>query len=277
MIPTQLKPTEIDFWIEPPLLTAIHEQAVKIARDVNSKFIENYVNEVKEALKSRVKKIDESKIPRLNVYAIDSSYIVPPLELVGGVLTVISYGYVGYVNGIYDRYVTGEIFFEDIHEFEKALTRRTGILERELAIKLLRDKIEGRKSFDLLIIDGELLLHPLPYNLPVDDGVLRKGLDVIVELIRLAKRSKTTLVGVVKRVRSRLLSTFIGKCTPVNDKVMLSLILNRGEYVVLGTFGEILPKWIEINYTQCEIEKRCKGRKVKCEDVIERMKQRLVT
>ncbi len=263
----------IDFWIEPPLLLAIHSDAQKITRSVNYEEIFKVIEELKMKVKNKVVKIERKKID-LNVYAIDSSYTTPSLELVGGVLSVISYGYIGYLDGIYDKYVTGEVFFKDSHNFERELTRRVGIRERELVIKLLEEKMRGGKNVDLIIIDGELLLHPLPYNLPVENGLLKSVTKVVDKMLILAEKSKTALVGVVKRVRSRYLSILIGKCLPVNDKVASSLILDRGTYLRLGTYEEILPKWLEINYKDCELKKRCRDR-VRCSDVEKLMIKRL--
>lgn len=129
-------------------------------------------------------------------------------------------------------------------------------------------------KIDLIVVDGELLIHPLPYNTPVDNGVLRPVIHVIDEMIKLAKETKTAIVGVVKRTRSKYLSIFLNKCLPVNDKLITSLILKENEFLHIGKFSEILPKWIEINYTQCEKLKRCKD---KCsEDVEELLNMRLI-
>lgn len=263
----------IDFWIEPPLLLAIHSDAQKITRNVNHEEIFKVIEELRMRVKDRTVSIEKKKID-LNVYAIDSSYTTPSLELVGGVLSVISYGYIGYLNGVYDKYVTGEVFFKDSHNFEKELTRRVGVRERELVVKLLEEKMRRVKNVDLIIIDGELLLHPLPYNLPVENGVLKSITKIIDKMLVLAEKTKTALVGVVKRVRSRYLSILIGKCLPVNDKVASSLILDQGTYLHLGTYKEILPKWLEINYRDCELRKKCRGR-IKCSDVEKLMIKRL--
>lgn len=214
-----------------------------------------------------------SSTKTFNAYAIDSSYPTPPLELIGGVMTVLSYGYVGYLNGSYDRYMTGEVVFEDVGEFERVITRRAQVRERELAIKLLREKTKGRKGVDLVILDGEIPVHPLPYNLPVEGGVLARVTNVIGDLLDLAMKTKTPVVGVVKRVRSRFLSVLVNECLPMNDKLIASLVLNNGEYIVLGSYGDILPQWVKINYSDCELRKRCKGSN--CNDVKELMNRRL--
>ncbi len=59
----------------------------------------------------------------------------------------------------------------------------------------------------------------------------------------------------------------------MNDKLIASLVLNNGEYMVLGSYGDILPQWIKVNYSDCELRKRCKG--TNCNDVRDLMSRRL--
>ena len=261
----------IDFWIEPPLLLSVYSDAIRIAKKLNDIELLNLCNEIKSRIENCIQTISNNvDLNSITIYAIDSSYVNPPLELISGVLTVLSYGYVGFSKGKYDRYVTGEVYFNDVHDFEKHIHRLAIVRERELAIKLLKKK--GRE-IDILILDGEIYIHPLPYNLPVENGKLSSISKIINELFKSAKENEVTLVGVVKRVRSRYLSILINKCTQVNDKVITSLVLKPGQYYILGKFEEVLPKWIEINYKQCELIKRCKDKS--CPDVEEIMLRRL--
>ena len=274
VLPSDYGPGDIEFWLEPPLMLSIQSDVRRMVEERIDEQIMGLVRELRRELEGRglVRAIPSSSKP-LNAYAIDSSYPTPPLELIGGVLTVLSYGYVGYLNGSYDRYMTGEVVFEDVAEFERVITRRAQVRERELAIKLLRDKARGRKNIDVIILDGEIPIHPLPYNLPVEGGVLRHVINVIGELLNLASKTSTPIIGVVKRVRSRLLSILQGRCLPANDKLMATLALNGGEYVVLGSYGEVLPQWVRVNYGDCELRKRCKGGD--CREVISLMERRL--
>jgi hypothetical protein len=274
VLPNEYNPEDIEFWLEPPLMLSIQSDVRRMIEEGVSEHVMALVKELRHVLEARgfVRRISGASKP-LNAYAIDSSYPTPPLELVGGVLTVLSYGYVGYLNGSYDKYVTGEVVFEDVGEFERVITRRAQVRERELAIRLLRDKARGRRNIDVLILDGEIPIHPLPYNLPVEGGALSYITKVIGELLNLASKTGTPIVGVVKRVRSRLLSILQGKCLPVNDKLIASLVLNNGEYVVLGSYGEIMPQWVRVNYGDCELRKRCKGGD--CPDVRSLMSRRL--
>ncbi len=274
MLPSDYEPGDIEFWLEPPLLLSIQSDVKKIIDAGADSQVMSLISDLRRSLETSglIKVIPSSSRP-LNAYAIDSSYPTPPLELVGGVLSVLSYGYVGYLNGTYDRYMTGEVIFEDVSEFEKVITRRAQIRERELAIRLLRNKRRGRKNVDVIILDGEIPIHPLPYNLPVEGGTLSYATKLIGDLMSLANTTSTPIIGVVKRVRSRLLSIILGRCLPMNDKLIASLILNNGEYMILGKYSDILPQWVKINYSDCELRKRCKGND--CKDIKELMNNRL--
>jgi len=269
MIPQEHGPDTMEFWLEPPLLIALQSDVAEFLEELNK-------GETMSAVAELRNRLTKAKIPTmshpLNIYAIDSSYPSPPLELVGGVLTVLSYGYVGYVNGVFDKYINGELILEDSSDFEKSISRRAQVRERELAIRLLVNKQRGKVPLDLLVIDGEIPMHPLPYNLPAEGGVLNHVGRVLDELLAMARRTRTTLVGIVKRVRSRYLSVVLGRCLPMNDKLAMSLALDGGEYYVLGTYGDVLPRWLEINYNDCELRRRCRG---ECPEVKSRMRERL--
>ncbi|GAB6944054.1 DNA double-strand break repair nuclease NurA [Vulcanisaeta sp. JCM 14467] len=276
MLPSDYGPEDIEFWIEPPLLLSIQSDVRRLLDEGVDSQVLNLVRELRRIIEGKglIKGINSSA-RAFNAYAIDSSYPTPPLELIGGVMTVLSYGYVGYLNGSYDRYMTGEVVFEDVGEFERVITRRAQVRERELAIKLLREKARGRKEVDLVILDGEIPIHPLPYNLPVEGGVLAHVTKVIGDLLNLAVKTGTPIIGVVKRVRSRLLSVLTNECLPMNDKLIASLVLNNGEYMVLGNYGEVMPQWVRVNYGDCELRKRCGGKNASCSDIKELMSRRL--
>ncbi len=190
MLPSDYGPGDIEFWIEPPLLLSIQSDVKRMLDEGVDSQILTLIRGLRKIIEDKglIRNISSSA-KAFNAYAIDSSYPAPPLELIGGVMTVLSYGYVGYLNGSYDRYMTGEVVFEDVGEFERVITRRAQVRERELAIKLLRNKARGRKEVDLIILDGEIPIHPLPYNLPVEGGVLARVTNVIGDLMDLAVRT----------------------------------------------------------------------------------------
>lgn len=245
----------IDLWIEPPLLNAIYEDTRGIAKRLDASSIMGEVKAIRDSLSGRIGKVAYVDKDRYFVYAIDSSFPPTPLELIGGVITIVSYGYVGWVGGKADVYVTGNVLFEDSSELERSIEVYSKIKEREVAVKLLKSKMSGKRGIDMVVLDGEIYIHPLPYNLPAREGVRRRVEEVLDNLLSLAEKTNTTIVGVVKRVRSRYLSIMVNHCLPSNDKLVMSLVLRKGEYVNLGKFSEILPNWLRVNYTDCEVKR----------------------
>jgi NurA domain. len=237
----------LDYWIEPDLIVAIRHE---VERHVEKILRLRRVVEELSSLREKVE-IKQIATPRnFNVYAVDSSYGSPPLELVGGVFTVVAYGYVGLSNGLQDKFVTGALFFSDTRETD--VSRFAALLEKRMATRLLEAKMRGEKKMDMLILDGEIALHPLPFNLAVRGGKYEDVNKVINAMLKAAVASKTTIVGVAKRVRSRYMSTIAGRCLPINDKIVASTFLKPGEYFSLGKLRELLPNYVKIHYADCE-------------------------
>lgn len=239
---------DLEYWLEPDLLTAISFYVRKSADKLKR------LSELADRIAALREAMAPKPIPKPEgehyAYAVDSSYGSPPLELVGGVFTVIAYGYVGKTKRGVDKHLSGVVYFEDREEQD--VSRYATLLERKLAAKLLRQKAEGKKEFDILIVDGEIAVHPLPFNLAVSGGRYEEVNKVVDSLMEGVERSQVALVGLAKRVRSRYLSLLYGDCLPVNDRVAASLILRPGEYAVLGPLRDVLPKWAEIHYASCE-------------------------
>ncbi|MEZ0319596.1 MAG: nuclease, partial [Pyrobaculum sp.] len=104
---------DLDYWLEPDLLVALKYDVKKYIEKIAK--MEQIIQELKLLRDAvDVKKIGQPKI--YNAYAVDSSYASPPLELVGGVFTIVAYGYVGLVDGVQDKFVTGSIYFNDRRE-----------------------------------------------------------------------------------------------------------------------------------------------------------------
>jgi len=239
---------DIEYWLEPDLLNAVRYDVEKSAERLER------LGQLAEGISSIRDRAKIGQIPKPAdehyVYAVDSSYGSPPLELIGGVFTVIAYGYVGRSRQGVDKFLGGAVYFED--KDEQDLSRYAALMERRLAARLLRRRAEGLKDFDVLLLDGELALHPLPFNLAVPGGKYREVNKVVESLLAAAERAGVTLVGLAKRVRSRYLSVLYGGCLPMNDRAAASLVLRPGEYLVLGRLKDVLPRWAEIHYAECE-------------------------
>ena len=237
----------LDYWLEPDLVVAIRHEVERHAEKIIR------LRRLVEELASLREKVEIRRIGAsrsFNVYAVDSSYGSPPLELVGGVFTVVAYGYVGLSDGLQDRFVTGALFFSDTREAD--VSRFSALLEKRMATRLLEAKLRGEKKMDLLVLDGEIALHPLPFNLAVSGGRYQEVNKVVNNMLRAASASRTSIVGVAKRVRSRYISVLAGRCLPVNDKIAASTILRPGEYFSLGKLRDLLPRYVAIHYADCE-------------------------
>ncbi len=238
---------DIEYWLEPDLLNAVKFDVEKNAERLAK------LGELARRIASIRERAEVRPLRRPEgdhyVYAVDSSWS-PPLELIGGVFTVVAYGYVGRARGGVDKHLAGAVYFED--RDEQDVSRFAALLERRLASRLLRKKARGEKEFDVLVLDGELALHPLPYNLAVPGGKYEEANKVVDAVLAAAEAAGATLVGLAKRVRSRYLSVLYGGCLPVNDRAAASLVLKPGEYMILGRLKDVLPRWAEIHYAECE-------------------------
>lgn len=229
-----------EYWVEPDLASALREELERCAAALER------LRERLAPLEALRQAADIRPLPppaALDAYAVDSSLVSPPMELVGGVFTLITYGYVGLVGGQVDRFLTAKLYLQDGREAD--LTRYASLLERRLAARLL-----ASRRFHLLMLDGDIAVHPLPYNLARE-----KLLEVnatVGRLLAAARRSGISVAGVAKRVRSRLLSVLAGRCTPANDRVVASRLLRPGEYLYLGKYRDLLPRWAAIHYADCE-------------------------
>ncbi|MEM1923626.1 MAG: DNA double-strand break repair nuclease NurA [Pyrobaculum sp.] len=234
-------------WLEPDLIVALRRDIERHVEKLSK------ISQIVEEIASLREKVEIKEIPPpsdIDIYAVDSSYGSPPLELVGGVFTIIAYGYVGVVRGTSDKFVTGAIYFNDGREDD--LSKRASLLEKRMASRLLAQKTRGEKKFDLLLLDGEVSIHPLPYNLATRQSRHEEINRVVDTMLKNAALSKTTIAAITKRVRSRYLSIIAGRCLPINDKIVATAILKPGEYMSIGRLRDILPKWAAIHYAECE-------------------------
>jgi len=184
--------------------------------------------------------------------AVDSTFPLDGgLDLVGGHLVVIVAGYVGFSGACGGGQRCSEAYarawFVDSEEARKQVPLRAKMLEKAVTLRLLRGAEAARPR--LLLLDGELI----PYQLLFKPGaavarsrVLSRLDELTAKVLEVAREKKVTLVGVVKRSYSRLLSARLGRRLPMNDKAVMSLLLEPGSYAVLGRFDELLPRYAEI-------------------------------
>ena len=186
--------------------------------------------------------------------AIDSTW--PPdggIELVGGHLIGVVAGYYIFnakqVSGLRRRGVAAKLFFVDSEEARKKIPLAAKLLEKKVGIKLLGLVSDGKLDITLLLLDGEIVPYQLLFkgNQVIANRRLLYRLDMAVSrLLELARKNNIIVVGVVKRSYSHLTSVLHGRILPLNDKALMSIVLRRQEYMVLGKFRDILPAYAKI-------------------------------
>jgi len=204
---------------------------------------------VLESIKARLS--EREPLPGV---AIDSTF--PPeggLELIGGRLIVVVAGYVCFAGARHSTLPCRDSFTRawlvESEEHRRSVPLAAKVLEKALTLRLLRDVESGALNARLFLLDGEVI----PYQLLFKPSARVSGSSL---LSRLHKQSCSMLTrirelglsvaGVVKRSYSRLLSARLGEPLPLNDKAVMSVYLSPGEYAVIGSYGEVLPRYAEI-------------------------------
>ncbi|RLE49414.1 MAG: hypothetical protein DRJ31_04960 [Candidatus Methanomethylicota archaeon] len=230
---------ELSILASPPALVSVLRKTREKARDELAPKIEEAAK-LARVLRSKLEVREVGGLEaKFKTVAVDSTYTIPHLELIGGKLAVIVTGYVVAPReaAILPHYPIADVVFSDKEVgFENLVSRKSKEMELKIAIGLLKMKREGKADFDLLALDGRILPPPHPYF--TVHNVAKK-------FIKLAKETKTTVIGVVKRAHTRYLSTLAGREMPVNDKVVMSWILGPGEYVSLGKLFNIIPNYVK--------------------------------
>jgi hypothetical protein len=184
--------------------------------------------------------------------AVDSTFPIDGgLDLVGGHLVVVVAGYVGFSGACGGGGRCSEAYARawlvDSEEARRQVPLRAKLLEKALARRLLDGREAARPR--LLLVDGEVVPYQLLFKPPsaVRRSRLLSRLDeATAALLEEAREKRVTIVGVVKRSYSRLLSVVAGRRLPLNDKAVMSLLLGGGDYAVAGSFGELLPGYAEM-------------------------------
>jgi len=220
----------------------------------------------RDAIRGRlnVRKLGERGSGVLSVLAVDSTWSIPPLELVIGSVAVIASGYViaapqglgSYgLSFIALRFSSGE---ED--RFTLSLELSAKIKEYVTALKYADEDI------DIIMLDGPLYHYAIPefYTPSRSSDVLADSRRysgyklasvtsrALLDLLAKAGSLDVPVVGVVKRVSSKLLLPKLSGLEGVvdilkryNDKLVASLTLEPEEYIVIENYLEELRKYLE--------------------------------
>mgnify|MGYP000624970887 CR=1 FL=1 len=265
---------------EEPIVTIISqsivEEAQRITKALKIKVLEEKKPEIRDKLDKdgRLKKIPKFTKRKPCCIALDTGFTAPPLELTGGKLLVIIRSHVMY--GCKSKHIplsdsVGIIKF--IQEDENLGTPLSKIIERKFIKELLELKSQGKVDLDLIILDGELFPRIPPRfstrlarrkAASLTAKLYDKIISLTNDILELADKTDTALVGVVKRAYGRDIPIMLNMLDLlfINDKAIATYILKQGEWIDIGTYADIayylhrvleentLPKRIRISLNE---------------------------
>lgn len=182
-------------------------------------------------------------------YAIDSSFTAPAIELIGGHLGIVIVSHTGYgktcgKTGVESKALVNLNFVDDLTSIYARY------YERKTALELLNAKRMGEISFDVLLLDGELIPRILPSWRSQNtrrSKLYQRVIDMTEEIMELADRTDTAVVGVLKRSYSRDIVNILGYGgLRMSDRAILSLVLKPGEYLVLGSYCDLRSELLKL-------------------------------
>ncbi len=253
----------------PELTTAL----VEAARDIINKVYANYA---KPALENRDRIRSILEIKRFSgsleqggkiVIAVDSTWSKPVLEIVSGVFGVVASGYVVVGPSGTSSYeicrVVSLVGNSEKH-INTAIEISAKIMEYDAAAKAL----DKHSYADMVMLDGSLYFSTRPSffkpareahgdpleNVSNIDELISISSAMLLKLFNKADKAHVPVVGVVKRVSSTFIASYIERSDPelanrlrkLNDKVMLSYVLEPGEYIVISSYLDIFKEHLNI-------------------------------
>jgi hypothetical protein len=248
----------------PELVLELYKLAMRVGERLKSTLSvipENY-NTVRDRL--GVRRFNEFPSDVLSVLAVDSTWSIPHLELVMGTIAVIVSGYVIVAPqglGSYGlSFVALRFSGGDDDRFTLSLELSAKVKEYVTALRQLK------RDVDIVMLDGPLyhsMIHefyiPSRSSNVLEDSRRGSGSKLashtsraLLDLLDKADSLGVPVAGVVKRVSSKLLLPRLEGLRGVvdvvrkyNDKLVASLILEPGEYVVIESYLEEFRKYLE--------------------------------
>jgi len=248
----------------PELVLELYKLAMRVGERLKSTLSvipENY-NTVRDRL--GVRRFNEIPLDVLSVLAVDSTWSIPHLELVMGTIAVIVSGYVIVAPqglGSYGlSFVALRFSGGDDDRFTLSLELSAKVKEYVTALRQLK------RDVDIVMLDGPLyhsMIHefyiPSRSSNVLEDSRRGSGSKLashtsraLLDLLDKADSLGVPVAGVVKRVSSKLLLPRLEGLRGVvdvvrkyNDKLVASLILEPGEYIVIESYLEEFRKYLE--------------------------------
>jgi hypothetical protein len=248
----------------PELVLELYKLAMRVGERLKSTLSvmpENY-NTVRDRL--GVRRFNEFPSDVLSVLAVDSTWSIPHLELVMGTIAVIVSGYVIVAPqglGSYGlSFVALRFSSGDDDRFTLSLELSAKVKEYVTALRQLK------RDVDIVMLDGPLyhsMIHefyiPSRSSNVLEDSRRGSGSKLashtsraLLDLLDKAGSLGVPVAGVVKRVSSKLLlprleglGGVVDVVRRYNDKLVASLILEPGEYIVIESYLEEFRKYLE--------------------------------
>jgi hypothetical protein len=248
----------------PELVLELYKLAMRVGERLKSTLSvipENY-NTVRDRL--GVRRFNEFPSDVLSVLAVDSTWSIPHLELVMGTIAVIVSGYVIVAPqglGSYGlSFVALRFSSGDDDRFTLSLELSAKVKEYVTALRQLKGDV------DIVMLDGPLyhsMIHefyiPSRSSNVLEDSRRGSGSKLashtsraLLDLLDKAGSLGVPVAGVVKRVSSKLLlprleglGGVVDVVRKYNDKLVASLILEPGEYIVIESYLEEFRKYLE--------------------------------
>lgn len=282
--PTTTTSDNIEISENQEILYAIAKLANRVVDDIALRYVEPVTSRVSDLRKSLdIKKAGDYRGDFLSILAVDSTWTKPFVELVIGNIAVIATGYVITTPACISSHGVSYIalrrgYLEDDSRFSSDVELDAKIME------FLTVEKKTSALVDLVILDGSLFFSTIPdfFNpINVVDIASVKARSsggklaslASTALIRMLKKVDglgIPVVGVVKRVSSRFLLPLIHKLDPgklediaikTNDKFVLSFVLQPGEYIVLGSYLDILREYLSYitkKFTGYKVRRACR-------------------
>lgn len=168
-------------------------------------------------------------------YAVDSGFMSPPLEVLGGYLNLVQVATVPYGRGCGgppERALY--VYFNPERDDTDAFAR---VREREHAMRGL-EWLEGVDGPKAVLIDGEVVPR-FGARRRAGDALVGEAIRRSADLIHEALRRGVPVIGVIKRSFSRDVVVAEGLGPEISDRALMSAVLGEGEYFVAGTYREI--------------------------------------
>jgi len=221
----------------------------KILNEEKNLIDEIYWNARDDVKKAKIRKFSEK------IVAIDSSFEPIPMSLSIGKIAPIVIAYIIYPTNIKPEISVILSIPEELEEVSDISFMAK--INELIVMKNVLEKIDVKDNIYAIIRDGEFPLNEIffkPYYAKEREELMK----ILGKTYNLAKNKGIGLAGIVKRISTRHIAyKYLSKeefkkiCrkkyTLLNDYILADIILERGEYLLLGDYHDIIRYFELIN------------------------------